>query len=720
MLKRYLITSILCLSVAVSARAAESPRPYGWSLVGEGSAPEALGDALPVAVKTPPPSSSRGIVIEGYFDAPADPDRPVGIVLYKNNMSCRVSVNGVYVDTLGRAGPDFFFQPYITRCVLVPGSVLAGKNRITLELWNDTGTYKLRMMDILDVDTYRVTMNRFNFLDVQLPRFASVLLIFVALYSLFSFINYMDKKESLFLALSALFFAVYLLNVSAFDSTVSYLTLKAALYACFPLSIMFIFRFFARFFRMKPRKHTMRVVTAIGLALAVGYFFQRTTVALDAWHSIMLLYPIAAIVYGLIGVAKSLRSGHYGAIPAALGFVVAIVFSAYDIYYFIGDMTPMILLQGIGFMSLIVGTFYSFSQEVADTNRQCAVYAAEMRKSKEQRDRLFQQIRQDTIKSEESSERLGESIERVGSLVSQYLESIDNINRNIETQGEQVRKNKLHVETIFTAIQETSGMVSQHEGLVGVTVSTVRELTDGIHRTDELVKESGRTIRKLNEVCLAADRDVMESRRFADDLASYSDNINEIVKSIGDLAEQTNILSINAAIEAARSGQMGKGFAVVAAEIRSLATRSGDSANQIKQILGTMVDKITNIQRQETLVSGRLKEIVFENRTITDSIEEIFRVLEQQLARNERISETVRDLMTAVGHISKMTGEQRSSGENLRESLELLDRVTESIVTASREQSECNEVLKENLGLLRNVSADTRDVISDLKELIVQ
>ncbi len=717
MLKRNIITSFLCLCVASGVAAAEAPRPYGWALVGGKGA--ALGDSLPVTVQTPPPASGRGIVIEGFFDAPADPDRPVGIVLYKNNMSCRVSVNGVYIDTLGRPGPDFFFQPYITRGVLVPGSVLAGKNRLTLELWNDTGTYKLRMMDLLDVDAYRAVMSRYNFLDVQLPRFASVLLIFVAMYSLFSFINYTDKKESLYLALSALFFAVYLLNVSAFDVPVSYLALKAAFYSCFPLSIMFIFRFFARFFRMNPKKNTMRVVTAIGLALAGGYFLQRTTAALDSWHSIMLLYPIAAIVYGLVGVAKSLRNGHFGTIPAALGFVAAIVFSAYDIYFFLGDLTPMILLQGIGFMSLIVGTFYSFSQEVADTNRQCSVYADEMRKNKDERDRLFQQIRHDTIKSEESSERLGESIDRVGSLVSQYLESIDNINRNIETQGDQVRKNKEHVETIFSAIQETSGMVSHHEGLVGITVSTVKELTDGIHRTDELVKESGRTIRKLNDVCLAADHDVAESRRFADDLASYSDSINEIVKSISDLAEQTNILSINAAIEAARSGQMGKGFAVVAAEIRSLATRSGDSANQIKQILGTMVDKIANIQRQEALVSGRLREIVSENRTITVSIEEIFRVLEQQLARNERISETVRDLMTAVHHISVMTGEQRSSGENLRESLELLDRVTESIVTASREQSECNEELKENLELLRNVSSDTRDVISDLKELTV-
>jgi hypothetical protein len=66
---------------------------------------------------------------------------------------------------------------------------------------------------------------------------------------------------------------------------------------------------------------------------------------------------------------------------------------AYDVYYFALDLMPYILLQGIGFMSLIIGTFYCFSQEIADTNKRCVLYAAEMQKSKEARDALFLRIR---------------------------------------------------------------------------------------------------------------------------------------------------------------------------------------------------------------------------------------------------------------------------------------------------------------------------------------
>lgn len=712
-----LLLSIFC-GFTLSSLDTSGVKATGWKASSLVMTEKALADSFPLIVQDAKPSGADGLTLRSTFDLPKDWSGPLGIAFYKNNMACKVYVNDVYLDTLGRPGPDFFFQPYISRGVLVPESVLKETNTITLELWNDTGLYKLRMMEFMDENTYRDSMSFYNFLDVQLPRFACVLLLFVAIYLMFSYINYVDKQESLFLSLSATFFSIYLLNVTVFDAVVPYVTLKAALYSCFPLSVIFLFRFFRKFFKMKTGDRTMWVITVIGLFFAGGYFFQRDTASLDSWHSLMILYPVSAIVFSSVGAVKCLRSGHLGSISIIVGLFVAVLFSAYDIYFFLGDKTPFILLQGLGFMSLIIGTFYSFSQEIADTNKKVIRYSQEMIKNTEMRDNLFRQIQQDTIKSESASSKLDLSIERVGSLITQYLVSIEQINMNIESQNDQVQSNKMNVDQIFQAIQETSGMVAQHENLVQVTVQNVHELTEGIHRTDELVKVSGETIKKLTSVCKAADKDVAESARFVDDLANYSKNINEIVKSISDLAEQTNILSINAAIEAARSGQMGKGFAVVAGEIRSLATKSGESASQINVILGTMVEKIANIQRQETQVSGRLKAIIGENTNIEDSIAEIFRVLKKQLERNTMISTTVSELVATVHRISDQTRTQKLSGEDLKQSLYLLETITSAILTSSTEQKSCNEELKNNLEQLRTVSEENLEVISDLKTLI--
>ena len=715
--KTFFFGVVLCCVLPLMASALEVV-PTNWSWSGNGAEPVSLDGKLPLSVQTAAPSGAAdGITLTADFSLPSGWTGPLGIMLYKNNMACRVYVNNVYVETLGRLGPDFFFQPYISRGVWIPESLLKLNNSLRLELWNDTGTYKLRMIDFMDEATYRASVNRFNFLDVQLPRFATMLLLFVAIYSMFLFINYRKKTESLFLSLGAAFFAIYLLNVTAFDAPVPYLPLKAFLYSCFPLSILFLFRFFRIFLKIKTSNRVMWVITGLGVLFTLGYYIQRNTAALDSWHSAMLIYPVAAIVYAFIGVLSSFRRKEMEQIPILVGLVAAVALSAYDMYYFFLNLTPFILLQGIGFMCLILGTFYSFSQEIADKNRKCEEYALDMEINKDTRDALFTQIRQDAEKSEDIGAKLDESVERVGSLVSQYLVSVDQINKNLSIQSDHVSSNKKNIEEIFSAIDRTSVMVSQHEAMVKVTVDNIRELTDGIHRTDGLVKESGKTLERLSGACLAADKDVSESLRFVDDLASYSQNINEIVKSISDLAEQTNILSINAAIEAARSGQMGKGFAVVAGEIRSLATRSGSSAAQINVILGTMVEKIRNIQKQESQVSARLRDIMRENGNIDVAISEIFKVLEAQLERNAAIGESVGELVTAVHSILGQTESQKSNGEVIRQSVLKLESITNAIVVSSGEQKQCNEELKNNLEQLRTVSDSNLEVLSDLQNL---
>lgn len=662
--------------------------------------------------------SAFPVSLETRFRRPAGTTGGLGLVFFKNSMAFQVYVNDVLIDTVGRMPPGYFFQPYLSRGVLIHESLLREENTLRLEAWNDDGLYKIRHLSLMDESSWRRAMAVYQFLDVQLPRFASILLGFVALYSLFLFVNYREKTESLCLSLGSLLFALYLLNVTIADSPVPYLQMKAFLYCCFPLSMIFIFRFFRTFFRMRTGTLAIRVITGIGVAFALGYWVQPTTGALDSWHSLMLLYPVAAVVYGCVGAVRCLRSGSRDTLPTLAGLTVAVLFSAYDIYYFIGDLTPFILLQGIGFMSLILGTFYSFSLQIARTNRQCALFSQDLQVNKQHRDALFERIRQDSIKSESASSLLNSSIERVGALVSQYLASTERINADLEIQNRQVEANSGNVATIFAALQETSGMVEQHGLLVEKAVSNIQDLTAGIHQTDRLVRVSGDTIRTLTGTCLAADRDVADSGRFVDELASYSRNINEIVSAIGDLAEQTNILSINAAIEAARSGQMGKGFAVVAQEIRSLATRSGESASKIREILGTMVEMIRNIQNQETRVSARLKEIVQENNRIEASITEIVGVLKQQLERNSEISAVMNNLVDTVGRISAQAQSQRLSGEELRTSLEVLENATQSLVSASADQRSCNSELTGSLDQLRRVSEENLDVVTDLKHLI--
>jgi methyl-accepting chemotaxis protein len=714
---------ILCLGIA-QLLAATLPAfsdsgpvldPAGWRLSSPLGISKAVGPAFPVAAHD---SAAKELVLTTSFSLPADWDGPLGIELYKNNMAIRVFVNDHYLDTIGRPGPAFFYQPYISRGVLVNHDLLRETNTLRLVAYNDTGDFKIRMLRFMGEEEYRGAQRLYDFLDVQLPRLCAVLLLFLALYSVFFFINYREKRESLYLACCAALFALYLLNVAVYDSSLPYLRLKAALYACFPLSMIFLFLFCRTFFGMKAGKNAMRAVGAVGLAFAAGYFFQGSSASLDSWHSIMLVYPFSAIAYGFVGAARGLRKGRSENLAILAGLVIAVAFSAYDTYYFVGDKTPFILLQGIGLMVLMFGIFYAFSQEIANTNKKVVLYSAEMERSKELRDALLLRIKGNTEKSEGSAALLEESIERVGALASQSAVNLDRINVSIRTQGEQVEANKERVKGIHDSLDRTAGMIERHEKLVDSTMGDMQELTESIRKTDKLVRASGQTIAKLNKVCLAANKEVAESSQSVNDLASYSKNIHEIVAAIGDLASQTNTLSINAAIEAARSGQMGRGFAVVASEIRSLATKSGENATSINAILSTMIGKIGNIQAQEERVSSRLTEMALENAAVERDISQVFEVLDRQLAINEAIRGVVADLVQTVREISAQAKSQQASGEDLQRSMDTLDRICDAIQSSSREQKACNDELAGSLRQLKGVSAENVAVIADLRELM--
>lgn len=170
-------------------------------------------------------------------------------------------------------------------------------------------------------------------------------------------------------------------------------------------------------------------------------------------------------------------------------------------------------------------------------------------------------------------------------------------------------------------------------------------------------------------------------------LAAKSDEIQSVLDVIREVTDQTNLLALNAAIEAARAGEMGRGFAVVADEVRQLASRSGESATQIRVMIEGYVNeakraadhmKSAQAQSEHTVSSineaaGSLLTIEESVTLIRDQIVQVAAASEQQSHVAEEINRNVVSIvdaaaqsLTGVSQTSEASAELARLGENLR------------------------------------------------------
>jgi methyl-accepting chemotaxis protein len=271
-----------------------------------------------------------------------------------------------------------------------------------------------------------------------------------------------------------------------------------------------------------------------------------------------------------------------------------------------------------------------------------------------------------------SIDRLYDVITRVATSSNMVSEAANTLDKATEQMATGVEQAATQVNSVATASEEMSSTSSEIAQNCAVAAKSSEKANNAAVTGESIIQETVMVMTRIN-------RRVKESSDIIKKLGTRSDQIGEVVGLINDIADQTNLLALNAAIEAARAGEHGRGFAVVADEVRKLAERTTEATKDIgstieamqfetKSAVNSMEEGVKEVETgaADTEKSGdALRDILKQINTVTGEINQIAVASEQQTATTDEIANNIQQISLVMHDTSKMIQENADAASQL-------------------------------------------------------
>ncbi|MFW3615455.1 methyl-accepting chemotaxis protein [Billgrantia antri] len=252
---------------------------------------------------------------------------------------------------------------------------------------------------------------------------------------------------------------------------------------------------------------------------------------------------------------------------------------------------------------------------------------------------------------------------------------------------------------IATGSQDLSSRTEQQASALQETASSMEEMASTVSKNTDSAIEADRLSATASQTAVAGGQEVERTVQLMHEIAESAKRINDIIGVIDSIAFQTNILALNASVEAARAGEQGRGFAVVASEVRSLASRSAESAKEIRGLIEDTTSRITSGAEQAERSGQTINETVDSIRQVSALMAEISTATREQNSGIEQINTALTEMDSVTQQNASLVQQTSAAAASLEDQARRLAaliatfRVDERVSSASA-QGERQHVTK--------------------------